>query len=260
MADNMDEFANAVSAEDHQILGLHAVLAVLEQTPERIDAIWLDANRHDKRVAAIVQAARIAHVRVQKVPRAKLDQLAAGLRHQGAIARARQEPVRREADLSEFLLGLDLKQNPLLLVLDEVQDPHNLGACLRSADAAGVCGLIIPRDQSASVTATVRRVACGATETVPIFQVTNLTRALQQLKDAGIWLVGTSDDADATLFASDLSGPLAFIMGGEEKGLRRLTREQCDFLVKIPMFGQVSSLNVSVATGICLFEAIRQRA
>ncbi len=242
--------------QDH-IYGLHAVLAALTQTPEHVDAIWLDANRHDRRLGEIIQAAQAARVKLHKVPRAKLDQLAGVTRHQGVVAHYRAEAKRDERELSEFIA--DLTAPPFLLILDGVQDPHNLGACLRSADAAGVHAVITPRDQAVSLTATVRRVACGAAETVPLFQVTNLSRTLKQLKDSGIWLIGAAGDAEKDLFTADLRGPLALILGGEESGLRRLTRSHCDLVVKIPLYGSVSSLNVSVAAGICLYEAVRQR-
>ena len=163
-------------------------------------------------------------------------------------------------DESDLLELVDKTKNPpFLLILDNVQDPHNLGACLRSADAAGVHAVVIPKDRSVGVTETVRLVACGAAESVPIAQVTNLARVLTQLKKSGLWIVGTTDTAEKTLYEVDLTGPIAMIMGSEGKGLRRLTSEHCDFLVRIPMVGSVESLNVSVATGVCLFEALRQR-
>ncbi len=165
--------------------------------------------------------------------------------------------VRNEDDLFDILAGL--AEPPFLLVLDCVQDPHNLGACLRSADAAGIHAVIVPTDRAVSLTDTVRKVACGAAEHLPFVMVTNLARTLKQLKEAGLWLVGTADQAEQSLYEVDLIGPLAFVMGAEGKGLRRLTRECCDFLVHIPMAGSVECLNVSVAVGVCLFEAVRQR-
>jgi 23S rRNA (guanosine2251-2'-O)-methyltransferase len=154
---------------------------------------------------------------------------------------------------------IERADKPLLLVLDGVTDPHNLGACLRSADAAGVTAVIVPKDNAASITPVVRKVACGAAEVVPFIQVTNLARTLKQLQDARVWIVGTTGEADESLYQQDLKGPIAIVMGAEGAGMRRLTKEHCDFLVKLPMAGSVSSLNVSVATGICLFEAVRQR-
>jgi len=207
-----------------------------------------------ERVRAAAQAGGIT---VHCVPRAELDALVGGARHQGVVARGTAPPQRSEVDLDAVLAGQT--KAAFLLVLDGVQDPHNLGACLRSADAAGVQAVIAPKDRSVSLTPTVRKVASGAAEAVPFIQVTNLARTLRELKQAGIWLVGTAGEAGTSLFEADLAGPLALVMGAEGKGLRRLTRETCDTLVHIPMAGSVASLNVSVATGICLFEAVRQR-
>jgi 23S rRNA (guanosine2251-2'-O)-methyltransferase len=242
--------------QDH-VWGIHAVLTALEQSPERVDAVWIDAQRGDKRVQTIIDVARSADIKVHRVPRPKLDQLAGYERHQGVVARVRQEPVRRLDDLSTVLSGLT--HDPFLLVLDGVQDPHNLGACLRSADGAGVDAVIIPKDQSVGLTPTVRHVACGAAETIPVFQVTNLSRTLTELKERGVWVIGAAGESERELYEADMRGPLALVLGGEEKGLRRLTRERCDLLVRIPMQGTVSSLNVSVAAGVCLYEAVRQR-
>jgi 23S rRNA (guanosine2251-2'-O)-methyltransferase len=168
-------------------------------------------------------------------------------------------PVRAWAEDDLFELLADLGRDPFLLVLDHVQDPHNLGACLRSADAAGVDAVIVPKDRSAALTDTVRTIACGGAENVPFVQVTNLARCLTELKREKVWIVGTADDAEQSLFEAELTGPLALVLGSEGTGMRRLTREHCDFLIRIPMAGKVESLNVSVATGICLFEAVRQR-
>lgn len=243
--------------DDELVFGLHAVLAALEAHPERVESVWLDAIRDDRRVRELAQAARQAGIKVHRVPRTKLDQIAAGERHQGAVARVHGSEIRRFDDLPSFLAGLG--HDPFLLILDGVQDPHNLGACLRTAEGAGVDAVIVPRDQAVGLTPTVRRVASGAAETVPLFQVTNLARALSELKEAGVWLVGAAGEAEADLYGADLRGPLAVVLGGEERGLRRLTREHCDFLVRIPMSGAISSLNVSVAAGVCLYEAVRQR-
>ena len=243
--------------EDDLICGVHAVLAALKKNPGRIDAVWVYFGRDDNRTEAVMQMVRASGVKVHRAPRAKLDRLASGVRHQGVVARLRRAPVRTEQDLAGFVS--DLPGTPLLLVLDGVQDPHNLGACLRSADAAGAHAVIIPRDQTAPVTAVTRRAASGAAETVPLFRVTNLARCLRRLQEAGIWILGASQGADTVLFDADMRGPLAIVLGGEGKGLRRLTRERCDGLVRIPMAGSVESLNVSVAAGVCLFEAVRQR-
>lgn len=239
------------------VFGLHAVLSALSQSPEHVDAVWLDEARRDRRAQEVTHAAQAARVKVHRVPRAKLDQLAGDARHQGAAARLRAAPLRDENDLESFLSTL--AEPAFLLILDGVQDPHNLGACLRTADGAGVHAAIIPRDNAVSVTATVRKVASGAAESVPVFQVTNLARTLRALQEQGVWLVGTAGEAPTSLFDADLSGPLALVLGGEEKGLRRLTREHCDLLVHIPMRGRVESLNVSVAAAVCLYEAVRQR-
>jgi 23S rRNA (guanosine2251-2'-O)-methyltransferase len=244
--------------DDQHVCGVHVVLAALKSRPDHVEEIWVSDARGDKRIAAVLDAARAAHVKVHKSPRAALDRLADGVKHQGVVARLRETPVQKEKDLESFLSHLP--PMPLLLVLDGVQDPHNLGACLRSAAAAGAHGVIVPRDHSAPLSAVVRRTASGAAEAIPVFQVVNLARALRQLKEAGIWLAGASQEADTDIFHADLRRPLALVLGGEGKGLRRLTREECDMLVRIPMAGTVESLNVSVAAGICLFEAVRQRS
>jgi len=240
------------------ICGLHAVAAALQQHPERLDGLWVSSERVDRRVNELMTAARAAGVRFQMVPRVKLDRMAEGERHQGVIARLRAATVKGEDALDKLLAAPP--PAPLLLILDGVQDPHNLGACLRSADAAGVHGVIVPRERSAPLTAAARRAASGAAETVPIFEVVNLARTLRVVKEAGIWLIGATQDAPEPIYATDLRRPLGLVLGGEGKGLRRLTREHCDVLARIPMVGQVASLNVSVATGICLYEAVRQRA
>ena len=169
---------------------------------------------------------------------------------------SRAPKARDESDLKELLAGAE---SPLLLILDQVTDPHNLGACLRTADAAGVCAVIAPKDHSASLTDTVRHIACGAAESVPFIQVTNLARTMDSLKEAGVWITGTGDEADRSLYDVDLTGPTAIVLGAEGSGMRRLTGERCDFMVRIPMQGKVPCLNVSVAAGVCLFEAVRQR-
>lgn len=238
------------------ITGIHAVLAALTQHPERVGEVWVSRERKDRRVGEVLKAARVAHVKVHTVPRVALDRLA-GERHQGVAARLRETAVKRAGDLETFLAGLT--GTPLLLVLDGVQDPHNLGACLRSADAAGAAAVVVPRDNTAPLSPVARRAAAGAAEAVPLFEVTNLARTLRALKERGVWLVGAAHDADTDIYSADLKGPTALVLGGEGQGLRRLTREECDVLVRIPMAGTVASLNVSVAAGVCLFEAVRQR-
>jgi 23S rRNA (guanosine2251-2'-O)-methyltransferase len=240
-----------------RVFGLHAVTSLLQRNPARVSRLLALESRDDPRMQEVLELAEKAKVPVLRVARRDLDELVPGVSHQGVIAETGQAPVVDEKALPEFIATLG--RQAFLLVLDGVQDPHNLGACLRSADAAGVDAVILPRDKSAPLNATVRKVACGAAETVPLIRVTNLARALRQIRDAGIWIYGAAGEAEGLLYQADLSGPLALVLGGEGKGLRRLTRELCDGLVAIPLAGSVSSLNVSVATGICLFEARRQR-
>jgi len=239
------------------VVGWHAVLALLKQAPERVLSISIDRARMGPRRQQLLQEARTAGVAVEETGDDLLDRQAGHSNHQGVVARCRAAPERNEADFTGFLAALPAA--PLLLVLDGIQDPHNLGACLRSADAAGAHAVVLPRDNSAPLTPVVRKVASGAAESIPVFRVTNLARALEAMKAAGIWLVGAAGEADRDLYAADLKGPLALVLGAEGAGLRRLTRDTCDFLVRIPMAGTVESLNVSVAAGICLFEAVRQR-
>lgn len=221
-----------------------------------VTVIFVDRGRKDKRINSLVELAKKKSVKVTFLQRNKLDELT-DANHQGVIARSSVPKLKTESDLDELLQNL--QEPAFLLVLDGVQDPHNLGACLRTADAAGVHAIIVPKDKSASLTPIVRKVACGADQTVPLIHVTNLARTLKLLKSYQIWVVGTADETDDTLYSSDLTGPLALVMGMEGKGMRRLTRENCDAMVQIPMAGSVESLNVSVATGISLFEALRQR-
>jgi len=238
--------------------GIHAVRVLLTRQPQRVRRVLLSGGRDAARLAEIRALAQSAGVQVGAADDALLDKLAEGGRHQGVLAEVLPRASDPETQLEEALESA--AGAPLLLVLDGVQDPHNLGACLRSADAAGVAAVIVPRDRAAGMTPVVRKVAAGAAETVPLVAVVNLARTLRQLKERGIWLVGTDDTADKTLFEANLEGPVALVMGSEGEGLRRLTRECCDLLVSIPMAGAVESLNVSVATGVVLFEAVRQRS
>jgi 23S rRNA (guanosine2251-2'-O)-methyltransferase len=239
------------------IYGIHAVDSLLRQRPQEVLRLTVQAGREDKRVSGLMDLARNQGVKVERESRQLMDERVSG-RHQGVIAEILATP--REWDEAALFSLLDSLEHPaLLLVLDGVTDPHNLGACLRSADAAGVDAVIVPRDKSADLNATVRKVACGAAEVIPFLRVTNLARTLASLKARGIWLFGAAGEAENTIYNSDLKGPLALVMGAEGSGLRRLTRESCDHLVKLPMAGSVSSLNVSVATGVCLFEVVRQR-
>ena len=238
--------------------GIHAVRVLLSRHPQRVRRVLLGAGRDAGRLAEIRALAQRAGVQVGTADDATLDRLAGGERHQGVVAEVQPRAGDPETQLEEALEAAG--PAPLLLVLDGVQDPHNLGACLRSADAAGVAAVLVPRDRAAGLTPVVRKVAAGAAETVPLVAVVNLARTLRDLKERGIWLVGTDDAADRTLYDADLKGPVAVVMGSEGEGLRRLTRECCDQLVSIPMAGAVESLNVSVATGVALFEAVRQRS
>ena len=240
-----------------RVFGLHAVRSLLERAPGRVRQLWVLDSRQDDKLRDLVGLAEAAHVPVAVRARRALDELAGQGRHQGVLAEVEAQPVLTEAALPGFLAGLT--EPPFLLILDGVQDPHNLGACLRSADAAGVHAVIVPRDKSVGLTPVVRKVACGAAETVPLVAVTNLARTLRDLREAGIWLYGAAGEATDSLYQTRLTGPLGLVLGGEGKGLRRLTREHCDGLFAIPMAGTVESLNVSVATGIALFEARRQR-
>ena len=239
------------------VYGLHAVASLLANRPESIDGLLVSASA-DRRLAGIVERAQSAGVAVEKVSRRELDQQFPGARHQGVVARVSSGSCALpERTLPDFLAALE--EPAFLLVLDGVQDPHNLGACLRTADAAGVHAVILPKDRAVGITPVVHKVACGAVQSMPVFTVTNLARTLRALREAGVWLFGASDDAGQGLYAADLKGPIALVLGGEGSGLRRLTRELCDHMVAIPMAGAVESLNVSVATGVLLFEAVRQR-
>ena len=239
------------------VYGLHAVNAVLERAPERVLELWIAQPRFVARLNELKDRAQHAGVRVQSVGGEALAKLVGEVAHQGAVAAVRPLKAWDEHDLLEALKTV---ADPLLLILDGVTDPHNLGACLRTADAAGVQAVLIPRDRAATVDGVVRKVAAGAAEFVPVASVTNLARTIDRLKERGIWVVGTDGEAEQTLYAADLKRPLALVLGGEGDGMRRLTRERCDFLVRIPMAGRVESLNVSVAAGVALFEALRQRS
>lgn len=239
-----------------RVYGLHAVEALLRHHPKRVKQIWLAEGRGDPRVRVLLELAEQARVRVGQCERREMDAWVEGV-HQGVVAEVSPSQVWGEAMLEELLDRAE--EPPLLLVLDGVTDPHNLGACLRTADAAGALAVIVPKDKAATLNATVRKVACGAAEVVPLVAVTNLARSLEKLQQRGLWVVGTAGEAEQVIYAQDLTGPTVLVMGAEGKGMRRLTREHCDFLVRLPMAGSVSSLNVSVATGVCLFEALRQR-
>ena len=240
-----------------KIYGIHAVEALLRHHPKRVKQVWLAEGRSDPRVQTLIALADESQVPVGNAERREMDVWVEGV-HQGVVADVSPSQVWGEAMLNELL---DRTEGaPLILVLDGVTDPHNLGACLRTADAAGALAVIVPKDKSATLTPTVRKVACGAAEVIPLVAVTNLAATLKKLQQRGLWIVGTAGEAEQELYEQDLTGPTILIMGAEGKGMRRLTREHCDYLVRLPMAGSVSSLNVSVATGVCLFEALRQRS
>lgn len=238
------------------VYGVHAVEALLRHHSKRVKQLILADGRSEPRMQVLRELAEAARIQVSTLSRREMDEQIEGV-HQGVLAKVSPSQIWGEQMLDELLDRL--AEPPLLLVLDGVTDPHNLGACLRTADAAGVHAVIIPKDKSATLNATVRKVACGAAEVVPLIAVTNLVRSLQKLQQKGLWVVGTAGEAEQTLYQQDMTGPLILVMGAEGAGMRRLTRETCDFLVRLPMQGSVSSLNVSVATGVCLFEAQRQR-
>ncbi|ASY74575.1 23S rRNA (guanosine(2251)-2'-O)-methyltransferase RlmB [Pectobacterium polaris] len=239
------------------IYGIHAVKALLERDPQRFLEVFVLKGRDDRRLQSVIAELEAQGIVIQVANRQWLDKQAEDAVHQGIVAKVKEGRKYQENDLPAMLDNLE---TPFLLILDGVTDPHNLGACLRNADGAGVHAVIVPRDRSAQLNATVKKVACGAAETVPVISVTNLARTMRLLQERNIWIVGTAGEADHTLYQSKLTGPLALVMGAEGEGMRRLTREHCDELISIPMAGSVSSLNVSVATGVCLFEAVRQRA
>ncbi len=239
------------------LLGFHAIQVRLRLDPESLKAVYYDPARRDRRMGDFLkQAESILGERLHSADSERLQKLTGHDRHQGVVALAEKITVAR--NLAELIDGID-GQPPLLMILDGITDPHNLGACLRVADGAGVHGVVVPKDRSAHINATVSKVSSGASEVIPLITVTNLARSMREMKEMGIWLVGTDDKAVKSIYDIDLTGPVAIVMGAEGEGMRRLTRETCDELVHIPMRGVVESLNVSVASGVCLFEALRQR-
>ena len=250
------------SKQNQWIVGINAVAAAVEHDAENVREVLLEAGAKNPRIVEIESAARRRDIDVRRVNQQALDGVAGGLRHQGAAARYAAAKTWDENELEGLVEAAEGKA--LLLVLDGVQDPHNLGACLRSAAAAGVTAVVIPKDKAVQVNATVRKTSAGAADSVPVVRVTNLSRTLRDLQKLGVWIYGLAGAADASLCALDLRGNIALVLGGEADGLRRLTREHCDQLVTIPMPGGdaaagVESLNVSVAAGVTLFEAVRQR-
>ena len=239
------------------IFGLHSVQALLKSAPQRVIEIFMVQGRNDQRLQKIISAAQSNGIHCQVVNRAKLDELAGDENHQGVVAVCTPGEAHDEKFLFELLDNLT--EPAFVLILDGVTDPHNLGACMRSAEAAGVHVVIVPKDKSAGLTPVARKVACGAAEVLPLVPVTNLARTLKKLQEKGIWLFGAAGEAEHSVYEANLTGSIGILMGAEGDGLRRLTQDTCDHLVNIPMAGTVSSLNVSVATGVCLFEAVRQR-
>jgi len=249
---------NTLSDNDNLVYGMHSVRAKLKTSPSTVSCLYVQQGRYDLRLQGVLGLAQSNNILIERLTRQQLDELVPNGRHQGVILKCNQMLQEyQEKDIPHLLD--QLTADPLLLILDGIQDPHNLGACLRTADAAGVNLVIAPKDRSVSLTSTARKVASGAAESIPFIQVTNLVRTVTLLKDRGIWIYGTDDEATTSLYESDLTGKIALIMGAEGKGMRQLTRENCDGLIQVPMSGSVSSLNVSVATGVCLFEIIRQR-
>lgn len=239
------------------ITGIHAVESVLKNDADNIIQVWIAENKRNQRVKELIHHAEKRGLIAHRADVKMLDKLCKTRQHQGVVAEYDAATSYTEDDLLDLLDKLD--SPPLLLVLDGVTDPHNLGACLRTADAAGVQAVISPKDNAVGLTPAARKVASGAAETVPFVQVTNLVRTMEKLKKLGIWFIGTSDKAKGDIYTQNFKTPTAIVLGAEGKGLRRLTEEHCDELISIPMAGQISSLNVSVATGICLYEVVRQR-
>ena len=240
-----------------KLFGLHSVQAALDYSPKKIHKAWVDCGRQDKRLGQAIDDLLALGIDPEKVDRKRLDRLADGSNHQGIVIEVEMPGELSESDLKTAVENLS--ETALFLVLDNVQDPHNLGACLRTADATGVHGVIITKDNATGITPTVCKVASGAAETMPVYQVTNLSRTLRWLKGEGLWIMGAAGETAQTVYKTDLTVPMALVVGTEGKGLRRLTKEQCDVLVSVPMLGQVESLNLSVATGVLLYEAVRQR-
>lgn len=242
------------------LFGFHAVKTTLKFDAVRAQKLMIIADRKDERIGQVIEMAQAHNISIERCNRKVLDELTKKAAHQGVALICEPIKAKDESYLDVLLDQLAVDDQPaFLLVLDGVTDPHNLGACIRTADAAGVHAVIAPKNNSAPLNPTVAKVACGAADVVPYIQVTNLARTLQQIQQRGVWIAGTSGEATQDVYQASLSGPIAIVMGAEGKGMRRLTTENCDFLLKIPMIGEVSSLNVSVATGVCLYEALRQR-
>ena len=241
------------------LVGFHAVQARLRVDPESLKSVYFDPSRRDRRMGDFLkQAEEVLGDRLHAADAERLHKLAGHDRHQGVVALAQKMTIART--ITEVIEDVEgAKEKPLFLILDGVTDPHNFGACLRVADGAGVDAVVIPKDRSASINATVSKVSSGASEVMPVITVTNLVRSMKEMQESGVWIIGTDDEAEKSIYDIDLTGSIAIVMGAEGEGMRRLTKETCDELVHIPMQGVVSSLNVSVASGVCLYEALRQR-
>ncbi len=248
-----------MASSNKVLFGFHAVGVRIKTAPKSVFEVFFDVSRRDARMRQFIDRAREAGIKLVESDGLRLAKMCGSHGHQGVVARV--DSVAQVTSLDELLEQLEESKTalPLLLVLDGVTDPHNLGACLRVADGAGAHAVIAPKDHAAGINATVSKVASGAAETMPYFMVTNLARTLGELKERNIWCIGTSDDAEKTIYDVDLTGPVALVLGAEGEGMRQLTRKTCDELVRIPMHGAVESLNVSVASGVCLYEALRQR-
>lgn len=238
------------------VFGIHAVRSLLQRAPQRVRRLLVDARRDDPRIREVIQLAQAAGIKAERGDAKNIVGRVGDVAHQGVLADVEPMPAWQEADLLEALTGA---RDPLVLLLDGVQDPHNLGACLRTADACGAIAVVVPKDRAAGMNATVRKVAAGAAETTPLVSITNLARTMNLLKEAGLWIAGADMAGDKLAWQADLGGPLALVMGSEGEGLRELTRRNCDFLVRLPQAGSVESLNVSVACGMLLYEAVKQR-
>ncbi len=247
-----------MSKASQKILGIHAVEQVLITRPESILQVWMLAHQQSKQLQNLRLKCEQLGLTIQNVSRSMLDSMANGERHQGVVIEAKQQSKQLQKSLDE-ILAQGINNDSLFLILDSIQDPHNLGACIRTAVAAGVTAVIIPKDRAASVNETVRKVASGAAEEMYVITAVNLVRAIEQLKSEGVWVIGTAGEAEQLIYKLDMSGPTAIVMGGEDKGLRQSIRKACDYLVSIPIFGNIESLNVSVAAGVALYEVVRQK-
>lgn len=247
-----------MSKRTDRLFGLHAVKQVLENSPDTILNIWVQQSLESESIRSIHDTAKNLGISIQSVPRSTLDKMAKKQNHQGVMLEVRKSAKKTEHDLDE-ILEQNKDNNPLYLILDSVQDPHNLGACIRTAVAAGVTAIIIPNDRAASINETVRKVASGAVESATVISVVNLVRAIKKIKESGVWVIGTAGDATESIYDLELTTSIAIVMGGEDKGMRASVRKECDYVGSLPISGQTESLNVSVATGVVLYEALRQR-